>query len=268
MNMLDIIEHDLIRDPASGAAGIREIRLARPPVNALNGDLLGRLVDTMHAAHESSAIVITGQPNVFSAGLDVPAILALSRDDMEAVFLALWRAQQAIALSAVPVVFGITGHCPAGGTVLAIHADYRVMAQKSMEGGEFKLGLNEVQVGLFPGPVIHGAFRRLVGGHAAQLLTRGALIDPATALRVGLVDELVDADRCTARAVEVAREICALPRDAMLRTRALVRQDLVALFGAPSEADRLSREFARMGAEMFSVPATRERLAKMFAKRK
>lgn len=256
--MLDIIDH----------GDIREIRLARPPVNALDDELLGRLVDAVTAARDSSAIVITGQPKVFSAGLDVPAILAMDHAAMVQVFISLWRAQQAIALSPVPVVFGITGHCPAGGTVLAIHADYRVMAQKVVEGGEFRLGLNEVQVGLFPGPVIHGAFRRLVGGHAAQLLTRGALIDPATALRVGLVDELCEADGCIARAVAVAQEICALPRDAMLRTRALVRQDLAALFGAPAEAERLAREFGETGAEMFSVPATRERLAKMFAKKR
>ena len=159
-------------------------------------------------------------------------------------------------------VFGITGHCPAGGTVLAIHADHRVMA-----AGEFRLGLNEVQVGLYPGPVIHGAFRRLVGGHAAQLLIRGALIDPATALRMGLVDELCEPAQCAARAVEVAHEIIALPRDAMLRTRAMVREELVALFGAPGDASRLSREFADIGTAMFSEPATRERLQKMFAKK-
>ena len=131
-------------------------------------------------------------------------MLALDREGVTALFVELWRVQRAIATSPVPVVFGITGHCPAGGTVLAIHGDYRVMAQ-----GDFRLGLNEVQVGLFPGPPIHGAFKRLVGGHAAQLLTRGALIDPATALRIGLVDELCEASQVTARALEVAREFCA-----------------------------------------------------------
>lgn len=251
--MLDITDHE----------GIREIRLARPPVNALNGEMLRAFVDAVGAARDRDAIVITGAPGVFSAGLDVPAILALDRAAMTQVFSSLWHAQHVVALSPVPVVFGITGHCPAGGTVLAIHADYRVMA-----AGEFRLGLNETQVGLFPGPVIHGAFRRLVGGHAAQLLTRGALIDPATALRVGLVDELCEAAQCIARAVEVAREIRALPRDAMLRTRELARRDLTALFGAPADSDRHAREFAEIGAEMFSVPATRERLAKMFAKKR
>jgi 3,2-trans-enoyl-CoA isomerase len=253
MNMLELIEH----------GDVREIRLARPPVNALNGGLLEALIDAVQAAaRERAAMVISGRPGVFSAGLDVPAILALDREGMIRVFAALWRAQQAIALSPVPVVFGITGHCPAGGTVLAIHADYRVMAE-----GEFRLGLNEVQVGLYPGPVIHGAFHRLVGGHAAQLLTRGALIDPATALRMGLVDELCEASQCAARAVGMAQEIISLPRDAMLRTRALAREDLVALFGAPRDAERLAGEFAGIGAGMFAAPATRERLQTMFAKK-
>ena len=113
--------------------------------------------------------MITGQPGVFSAGLDVRGMLELDREGVSAVFVELWRVQRAIAHSPVPVIFGLTGHSPAGGTVLAIHGDYRVMAL-----GEFRIGLNEVQVGLFPGASIHGAFRRLVGGHASQLLTRGA----------------------------------------------------------------------------------------------
>lgn len=250
--MLDIIEHD----------GIREIRLARLPVNALNGEMLRGIRESVTAARDCAALVVTGQPGVFSAGLDVPSILALDHAGMEEVFRSLWRVQQAIALCPVPVVFGITGHCPAGGTVLAIHGDYRVMAS-----GDFRLGLNEVQVGLYPGAVIHGAFRRLVGGHAAQLLTRGALIDPAHALRIGLVDELCDPTLCTVRAVDVARELVALPREPMLRTRQLVREDLAALFGAAADADRHAREFAEAGAALFSVPATRERLAKMFAKK-
>ena len=257
--MLDIIDHD---------GRIREIRLARPPVNALNGEILRALSSALEGARDQAAIVVTGQPGVFSAGLDVPAILSLDASGTAQVFEALWKTQRALALSPVPVVFGLTGHCPAGGTVLAIHGDYRVMAQNSIEGGEFRIGLNEVQVGLFPGSVIHGAFRRLVGGHAAQLLTRGALIDPATALRMGLVDELCEVPHCAARALAVAQEICALPREPMLRTRELARADLVQLFGDPADELRLAREFVAMGVEMFSVPATQERLRKMFVRKK
>jgi enoyl-CoA hydratase/carnithine racemase len=189
-------------------------------------------------------------------------MLALERDALVGMFIELWRAQRALATSPVPVIFGLTGHSPAGGTVLALHGDYRIMA-----AGDFRIGLNEVQVGLQPGAVIHGAFRRLVGGHAAQLLTRGVLMDPATALRVGLVDELCDAAQVATRALELAREICALPREAMLKTRALARKDLIDLFGNPGHALIAEREFGNMGAEMWSKPATQELLRKIFAKK-
>lgn len=243
--------------------GIRVLRLARPPVNALNGELVRGLIAAVDAAKDASALVIAGQPGLFSAGLDVPGLLTLDQPALTAVFEDLWRAQRAIAMSPVPIVFALTGHCPAGGTVLAINGDYRVMAQ-----GEFRLGLNEVQVGLFPGTPIYEAFRRLVGGHAAQLLTRGALIDPATALRVGLVDELCDVSQVNARALEVARELCALPKQPMLRTRALVRRDLWELYGSAEDAAERAREFGAVGAAMWFAPATQERLKSQFTKKR
>ena len=250
-------------DISDEPSGIRVIRLARPPVNALNGEMVRGIIAAVDAAKDASAIVFAGQPGLFSAGLDVPGLLALDRDALTAVFVDLWRAQRVVATSPVPIVFALTGHCPAGGTVLAINGDYRVMAQ-----GDFRLGLNEVQVGLFPGTPIYETFKRLVGGHAAQLLTRGALIDPSTALRVGLVDELCDAPQVAARALEVAREISALPKEPMLRTRALARRDLLDLYGRPEEAGEREREFGAVGAAMWFAPATQERLKSQFTKKR
>jgi enoyl-CoA hydratase/carnithine racemase len=262
MIMLESIDHPLKPDATLDDGRIRELRLARPPVNALNGELLRELLTgVQRAGKEASAIVVTGQPGLFSAGLDVRGMLKLEREAITSLFIELWRLQYAFASCPVPVVFGLTGHSPAGGTVLAIYGDYRVMAL-----GEFRLGLNEVQVGLIPGPPIHGAFTRLVGGHGAQLLTRGVLVDPATALRVGLVDELCDVSQVQARALEVAREFCALPRDPMLKTRKLVRADLLAMFGKPGQELMAEREFGRMGAEMWFAPQAQEQLRKLFMK--
>jgi Delta3-Delta2-enoyl-CoA isomerase len=261
--MLDISHVPSGPAASSGDAGIRIIKLARPPVNALNGALIRELIASIDAAREARAIVIAGQPNLFSAGLDVPGMLQMEREALVTMFTDLWRIQRAIATSSVPVVFAITGHCPAGGTVLAINGDYRVMAQ-----GEFRLGLNEVQVGLFPGPPIHEAFKRLVGGHAAQLLTRGALIDPATALRMGLVDELCEVTQVLDRSVAVAREICSLPVQPMLRTRAMARRDLTDLYGTAEDAADREREFGAMGADMWFAPATQELLKRQFAKKR
>jgi enoyl-CoA hydratase/carnithine racemase len=262
MTMLDISDLS-VREGSQESGRIRMIRLARPPVNALNRDLVRELSDAVKAAKDASAIVISGQPGLFSAGLDVPSLLALGRESISEFFIDLWRLLRAIAASPTPVVFSITGHCPAGGTVLAIQGDYRVMAK-----GEFRLGLNEVQVGLFPGGVIHDAFKRLVGGHAGQLLTRGALIDPATALRVGLVDELCEPDQVESRSLELAREISLLPREPMLRTRALVRQDLVDLYGGSGDTGDREREFGVMGHDMWFAPAAQERLKAAFTKKR
>jgi Delta3-Delta2-enoyl-CoA isomerase len=263
MKMLEVIDHPLKADLPLDAGRIRELRLSRPPVNALNAELLRILSDAVaRAGTQVDGVIVTGQPGICSAGLDVRALLALDRDGVFELFVEVWRAQRTIACSSVPIVFGLTGHSPAGGTVLAIYADYRVMAL-----GDFRMGLNEVQVGLIPYGVIHGAFQRLVGGHTAQLLTRGALVDPATALRVGLVDELAEVSEVPARALEMAREMCALPREPMRRTREMVRKDLVALFGDPADAATLEREFATLGADFWFVPGTQERLHRMFTKR-
>ncbi|MEJ0084387.1 MAG: enoyl-CoA hydratase/isomerase family protein [Pseudomonadota bacterium] len=260
--MLETTDHAVSADAAPGEAFIREIRLARPPVNALNAELLRGIQAALLAAKNAAAVIITGQTGLFSAGLDVRGMLTLDRDGVTATFVELWRTGRALAMSPMPVIMGITGHSPAGGTVLAVHGDYRVMAQ-----GNFRLGLNEVQVGLFPGALILGAFRRLAGGHAAQFLTRGALMDPDTALRIGLVDELCDPGEVVARSLTMAREFCALPREIMLRTRELTRRDLIDLYGKPGQYLLQEREFGAMAAEKWFVPATQERLQQAFTKK-
>jgi Delta3-Delta2-enoyl-CoA isomerase len=261
MTMLEITDHSMNADAAPGAEFIREIRLARPPVNALDGELLGALQVALQSARGAAAVVMTGQAGLFSAGLDVRSMLALDREAVTQVFIELWRAAHAIATAPMPVIFGLTGHSPAGGTVLSVQGDYRVMAQ-----GDFRLGLNEVAVGLYPGPLIYGAFKRLSGGHAAQFLTRGALMDPATALRIGLVDELCEPGEVVSRALSMAREFCALPREAMLRTRELTRRELIELYGKPGQGLLQEREFGAMAAEKWFVPATQERLRRAFIK--
>jgi len=238
--------------------GVRELRLARAPVNALDTALIETLADAVEAAPGAGAraLVLSGQPGIFSAGLDVPALLRLDRAGMRAAFVALGRAQQVIARSPVPVIAAITGHAPAGGTVLVVHCDYRVMAE-----GPFTLGLNEVAVGLTPGRLLHKAFARLVGeGRAAVLLTRGAMLEPRYALACGLVDEVCEPEEVVPRAHARAQELLALPPAAMLMTRATARAALVALF------DEDDGTFADRATELWFSAETQQRLRALFVK--
>ena len=223
--MLERIDH----------GAIRELRLARPPVNALDTALLGRLRREFEGAAGDGVrgLVLSGSPGRFSAGLDVPTLLTLDRAGMGEFWRAFFGCLTSYAACPVPVVAAITGHSPAGGAVLALYADRRVMAE-----GDFRIGLNEVQVGLFPGPVIHRVFARVVGGrYAAELLSTGALVDARRALEVGFVDELAPPEQVVARARAWLEQVFALPPKAYARTRALVRQDLVALMSGLGDAD-------------------------------
>ncbi len=201
-----------------------ELRLARPPANAMNTELVTAIADGMEAAvgDGAAAIVVSGQPKMFSGGLDVPALLELDEAGIRDFWAAFFRMNRTPLTLPIPVAVAITGHSPAGGAVLAIHCDRRFAA-----AGSFRIGLNEVQVGLPLSENFFVALRRLVGQSQAQdLAVRGALVDMDTAHRIGLVDELLDADAVVGRAIEWASEFARLPPFAMSSTLQLARADL------------------------------------------
>lgn len=207
---------------------VLEIRFARPPVNALSPEFVHALLTeiTQAPARGARAIVLSGQPGMFSAGLDVPALLGLDKAAMQAFWKHFFGLAGAIACSPVPVAAAITGHSPAGGAVLALFCDYRVMAE-----GDFRIGLNEVQVGLALPPVIHAALVRQVGPREAErLAVPGLLIDPVEAQRIGFIDAVTSVDDVVANAHTWCRQLLAMPPNAMQQTRDLARADLVDLF--------------------------------------
>ena len=215
---------------------IQEIRLARPPVNALTPELLAALRTAVQAAPAEGVrgIILSGGQKAFSAGMDVPHLMGLGRNELKAGWSSLFAAGRALANSTVPVVAAIGGHSPAGGCVLALCCDYRIMAR-----GPFRIGLNEVQVGLVAPDAIQHLLRRVVGVHRAErLLVAGALIESEQAQAIGLVDELTDAEHVVTRAAHWLEELLSLPPASMLATRRIARADLVAAL-AGFEDDQL-----------------------------
>lgn len=210
---------------------ITEIRLNRPPVNALDTALLVALHEAFEQAPANGqrGLVLSGAQGLFSAGVDIPALLALDRDGVRRFWREFFALCSTMARLPIPIVAAITGHSPAGGAVLALFCDYRVMAQ-----GAYRIGLNEVQVGLVVPACIQFALRRVVGSYRAErLLVAGAMLESAAALECGFVDELTGVDQVTTRALRWMEELLALPRHAMLATRALARRDLSEVFADP-----------------------------------
>lgn len=210
-----------------GRGGVRELRLDRPPVNALTPELVAALHDAVTRApgEGARALVLSGSPGRYSGGLDIRILVDFDRPAMERLWEDFYRLLLALAASPIPIAAAITGHSPAGGAVLATYCDYRIMAE-----GDFRIGYNEVQVGI-PMPIaILRCVSRLVGPRQAERLCGGGLlISPEEARCIGLVDELVPLDRVVGRAVEWASSMIALPPNAMSKTRAAARADLVRL---------------------------------------
>jgi enoyl-CoA hydratase/carnithine racemase len=221
--MLEAIRHDTIQ----------ELRLARPPVNALDPALVRALRDAIAKARNDGArgIVLSGREGMFSAGLDVPVLLMLPRDALRAFWGDFFGLCADLACAPIPIVAAITGHAPAGGAVLSIMCDYRVMAD-----GAFRIGLNETQVGLAVPAPIQAVMRRLVGAYRAErLMVAGTMLESAGAKAAGFVDELVATDLVVPRAIAWLTDLLKLPAHAMTETRRIARADIAALF-ADSQA--------------------------------
>jgi 3,2-trans-enoyl-CoA isomerase len=214
---------------------VRELRFNRPPANALSPELIVALKQAVESAAPDGAraLVLSGTVGRFSAGLDVPLLLTLDRPAITALWRELYALLRALALSPIPIAAAITGHATAGGTVLPIFCDFRVAAH-----GDWKLGLNEVQVGLPLPPLIFAGLRRLIGAHQAErLAVGGLLISPDEAARIGLVDEVVPLEQVVGRAIEWSRGLLALPVDAMAATRRRARADLFEVFAGSFDAE-------------------------------
>lgn len=224
----------MLRTRRDESGKILELSLARPPANALNTELLGLIEQQVHAAADgdAEALVLSGLPGMFSAGLDIHELLRLEAMGIAELWRGLLAAMRSLAASPIPVVAAITGHAPAGGAVLALCCDVRVMSE-----GEFRIGLNEVAVGVpLPRPAFDLLARTVGPGPAERLAVRGAMLPAAEALAVGLVDELAPADEVVSRAIAHCRGLLQLPRRAMLETRAMTRANLVDLLTEDDDA--------------------------------
>ncbi len=232
--LLTITDHD----------DVRQIRLNRPPANALSPELMAELdLALTEACAQSRGIVISGGANIFSAGLDVPALLELERPAMETAWATFLDVIRRITNSPVPIAFAITGHATAGGCALPLYGDARFMTRgrlgKDGSFQEFRIGVNEVQVGLPMPSVIVPALQRIVGVRVAErMCVTAELLPSSEAFRLGLVDELLDSSEQTIeRALDWTHKVASHPPTALARTRAATRADLIAAVETAAAAD-------------------------------
>jgi len=166
--------------------------ISRGKVNALNsaliGELKGRFQD-LETDPETHVVVLTGGDSAFfSFGFDVPELYRASREEFAAYVLKFTKFCTFLFLFPKPVIAALNGHTIAGGCMLAIACDYRIMVSSKA-----KISLNEVSFG---STVFAGSSEMLVhtvGARNAERITlTGAMFGAGEALQLGLVDEVCD----------------------------------------------------------------------------
>jgi len=171
------------------ADGIATIRLDRPKMNALNGQVQAEIGDAaaqVTADEAVRAVILYGGERVFAAGADIKEMADLGYPEMSLRTPRLQAAFTAIADIPKPVVAAVTGYALGGGLELALCADFRVLGESA------KVGQPEILLGIIPGAGGTQRLPRLIGpAKAKDLIFSGRHVGAAEALAIGLADRVV-----------------------------------------------------------------------------
>jgi enoyl-CoA hydratase len=193
-------------------------------VNALTFDVLAELQRAVATAADARApLVIAGRPGQFCAGFDLSVMRGGDWDKTVALTTEGGRLFKAILEAPVPVVVACTGHALAAGALLLLSADERVGAP-----GAFKIGLNEVRIGMsLPPFAVALARERLEKRSLTSATMLAEVAAPERAVELGYLDAL--SDDPVAAAARIAEQFAAeLVPDAFAATMARVRAPLLA----------------------------------------
>lgn len=221
-------------------SGVALVRLTKPPANTMDPAFLTeglRVIDDLQAA-SPDAVVLTGHGRFFSGGFDLNIVPTLTPDqqgdmvrDANGAFAAWYGFPR-------PLVVAINGHAVAGGLILALSGDERLVAP------EARLGLTEVKVGVpFPVAAIEVVKAEVPKRIIRRLVLGGELIDPVEARDGGVVDSIVDHDALLDRAFERARALAAHPRSVYETVKLQLRADALRRIAETADQDPLAESW-------------------------
>ena len=136
-------------------------------------------------------------PAASPPGLDLPALIDFSTADLTDFIRRFSASMLRVFSLPWPVVAAVNGHAIAGGCVLALQADIRLMAS-----GQSRIGLNEVRLGIgLPAAVVETLRCQVPAASLLPIAAEGGLFLPEEAVRLGLVQEVVEPGQLLERAV-------------------------------------------------------------------
>jgi enoyl-CoA hydratase len=208
--------------------GIATLYLDRPPVNAIDLDLVRsigeHLAQLADDPKDVRAVVITGAGACFSAGLDLKLVPHYTAAEQREMLQTLNHAIGHLYSLPIPTVAAVNGHAIAGGLVLVLACDYRVGTSARCE-----LGLTEARAGIpFPAAPMVVVQAELAPAVARQLTLVARNITPDAALACGILDELQPPQQLQMRAHAVAKDLGSIPHTAYARIKHQLRASAIA----------------------------------------
>lgn len=208
-----------------GPVGI--LSIDTPANNAINLEFIREahaLMDEVECDPALRALVVTADHrSIFCPGIDLPHLLGRSREEIRAFFDGITRLAHRKFGFPKPEVYALNGHTIAGGCVMALTGDWRLMAR-----GRFQIGLIEIDVGFTASAGMVEMLRHVLGGPALErLLCAGGTYSPEEAERLGLVHEVVEPEALMSRAMEHARALGDKSSEAYRTVKRYVRGPVV-----------------------------------------
>ena len=217
--------------------GVTVVRIQRPPANAMSLELLAAGSEAVEQLRERrpAAVVITGQGDFFSGGVDLKLAPTLSEQQQAEMVAGINRLFFEWYGLPHPVVAAVNGHAAAGGMILALCADQRIGSARA------RYGLTELRVGVpYPGGALAVVRAELAPGPLRQTVLGAELVGAEEALELGLVDEVTEPDRVLERALEEARRLAELPAGSYGQVKLQLREPTLAVMRAALEGDPLA----------------------------
>ena len=213
---------DLVTYERDGA--VSTVTMDDGKVNVFGFDMLRALHEAFDAGERDETVVLlTGRPGYFSAGFDLKVLRDATPEDTRELLRLGARLAERILTFPAPVVVACPGHAFPAGAFLLMAADERIGVR-----GPFKLGLNEVRIGLtLPWFAIVLARHRLTPSAFDHATVTGTMFDPEEAVTAGLLDMVVAPEELDAAAQAAAADLATLDRRAHAGTKRRARQAAV-----------------------------------------
>ncbi|MFZ4740919.1 MAG: enoyl-CoA hydratase-related protein [Bacteroidales bacterium] len=243
------------------ANNIATLTLSRPEaLNALNSLVFSEIdsyITYLETQTEIRALIVTGEGKSFVAGADIAEMADKTQEQAFQFSLKGQVVFKRFGLLKIPVIAAINGFALGGGCEFAMSCDFRIASNKA------KFGQPEVNLGLIPGYAGTQRLPRLVGmGNAMFLLMTADVITADEALRIGLVQKVVEHDDLMKTVMEIAIKIASKGKSAIKKIKEVTRQGYNMDFDAGCELE------ANIFSNCFGKEESKEGMKAFLEKRK